>query len=103
MNGTLVQLLPLLIIVVLLYLVMIRPQQRRQRQMMNLQRQLTPGQRVMTNAGLFATVSAVEDDHVVLEVAPGVECRFTKAAVVQVVTPVSSGEPSSGEEASSSA
>ncbi|MGH3319947.1 MAG: preprotein translocase subunit YajC [Streptosporangiaceae bacterium] len=85
MSNTLVQLLPIIAIVVLLYLVLIRPQQRRQRRMTDVRRRLQPGQRVMTNAGLFATVSVVDDEHVVLEVAPGVRCRFVKASVVQVI------------------
>lgn len=84
-GNALVQLLPLIIIVVLFWLLLIRPQRNRQRQLQALQRALTPGQRVMTNAGLFATVSAVEDDSVVLEVAPGIDCRYSKAAVVQVL------------------
>ncbi|MQA85416.1 MAG: preprotein translocase subunit YajC [Streptosporangiales bacterium] len=84
-NNALVQLLPLLIIVVLFWLLLIRPQRNRQRQMMSIQRALTSGQRVMTSAGLYATVSAVEDDAVVLEIAPGVNCRYSKASVVQVV------------------
>lgn len=84
-GNALVQLLPIAVIVVLFWLLLIRPQRNRQRQLVSLQRALTPGQRVMTNAGLYATVSVVEDDAVVLEIAPGVNCRYSKAAVVQVV------------------
>lgn len=84
-GNALVSLLPFAAIAVLFWLLLIRPQRNRQRQLMSLQRALTPGQRVVTNAGLYATVSTVEDDAVVLEVAPGVNCRYSKAAVVQVV------------------
>lgn len=96
-GNALVNLLPLLIIVALFWLLLIRPQRNRQRQMQSIQRALTSGQRVMTNAGLYATVSAVEDDSVVLEVAPGVNCRYSKAAVVQVVD-----SPDSAQEESTS-
>lgn len=98
MDNALVQLLPLILIVLLLYLVLIRPQQKRRRQLMELQRQLHRGQRVMTSSGLFATVTAVDDDQVILEVAAGVDCRYSKAAVVQVVGSVNGDETTSTEE-----
>lgn len=50
-----------------------------------MQNSLRPGVRVMTTSGMYATVVAVDDDGVVLEIAPGVEARFVKQAVMQVV------------------
>jgi preprotein translocase subunit YajC len=41
----------------------------------------------MTTAGLFAEIQAVEDDQVHLEIAPGVVCRFSRAAVARVIDP----------------
>ena len=51
-------------------------QRRRGRAVQDVQRQLRPGMNVMTTAGLYAEVQAVEDDQVHLEIAPGVVCRF---------------------------
>ena len=45
----------------------------------------------MTTSGLFATVSSVEDDAVVLEVAPGVHSRYAKQAVLRVINPEQPG------------
>ncbi len=87
-GNILATILPLVVIVLIFYLVLIRPQQRRRRQLLQLQSQLHVGQRVMTNSMLFANVVAVDDDQVVLEVAPGVECRYGKSAIVQVLGPV---------------
>jgi preprotein translocase subunit YajC len=84
-SNPLMSLLPLILIVVVFYFLLIRPQRRRQQQQSQLQNQLVPGQRVMTTAGLLATVAAVEDDAIVLEIAPGVETRFVKQAVAQVL------------------
>jgi preprotein translocase subunit YajC len=42
---------------------------------------------VMTTAGLYAEVQAVEDDQVHLEIAPGIVCRFARAAVARVLDP----------------
>ena len=46
---------------------------------------LQPGSRIMTTAGLFATVTAVEDDGVVLEVAPGVHSKYARQAISRVL------------------
>jgi preprotein translocase subunit YajC len=54
----------------------------------------------MTTAGLFATVVAVEDDAVVLEIAPGVTSRWNKAAISRVLPePVADEEVSDADEA----
>jgi preprotein translocase subunit YajC len=78
-------LLIIVVLVVLFYFVLIRPQSRRRKQVMEQQRQVQPGQRVRTTAGMYATVVAVEDDDVILEVAPGVQSRFIKRAIMEVL------------------
>ena len=78
----------LIIIVVLfglLYFVTIRPQRNRQRAAQQTQRDIQPGMRVRTTAGMYATVAAVEDQEVVLEVAPGVNVRFLRRAIMDVI------------------
>jgi preprotein translocase subunit YajC len=84
-SNPLVTLLPVILIGVVFYFLLFRPQRRRQQQQQQMQRQVEPGQRVMTTAGMIADVVAVEDDAVVLEIAPGVEVRFVKAAIGQVL------------------
>lgn len=81
----LAQLLPLIILVALFWFLVIRPARNRQREAQQTQSSLRTGQHVMTTAGLYATVSAVEDDAVVLEVAPGVTSRYAKAAVAKIL------------------
>src|SRR5262245_31589506 len=73
------------LIVVAFYFFLIRPQRNRQRQQQQMQNTVTPGARVMTTNGMFATVVAVDDDGIVLEIAPGVEARFVKQAIMQIV------------------
>ena len=70
----------------LLYFVTIRPQRNRQRAALQTQSQIQPGMRVRTTAGMYATVTAVEDQEVVLEVAPGVNVRFLRRAIMDVVS-----------------
>ena len=80
-------LFPIIIVALfgLLYFVMIRPQRNRQRQAAQMQNQVMPGQRVRTTAGMYATVVSVEGDDVVLEVAPGVNVRYMRRAIMGVV------------------
>jgi len=77
----------ILVVVVAFYMLMIRPQQRKRQQAQQQQNTIQPGARVRTTAGMYATVVAVDGDDVVLEVAPGVEARFMKRAVMDVVSP----------------
>src|ERR1700744_5826289 len=74
----------------LVYVFMIRPQQRRRQQAAQKTNTVAPGAQVRTTAGMYATVVEVDGDDVVLEVAPGVEVRYMKRAIMEVVSP---GEP----------
>lgn len=68
-----------------IYFVMFRPQRRRRQNAMQMQSGLVPGQRIRTTAGMYGTVSSVEDNDVVVEVAPGVNIRMLRRAVMEVV------------------
>lgn len=81
------QLLPLAILILAFWFLVIRPARNRQRQATQTQSSLRPGQQVMTTAGMYATVSDVEDDAVVLEISPGVTSRYAKAAVARIIEP----------------
>lgn len=83
--GTLI---PLLLIVVVGYLLFIRPARARQRKAAETRGSVAPGAEVITTAGMIATVVDVDDDTVTLEVAPGVHSRFVKGAIARVTTPV---------------
>ncbi len=76
----------------LVYFFMIRPQQRRRQQAAQQQNTIAPGARVRTTAGMYATVVEVDGDDVVLEVAPGIEVRFMKRAIMDVVSPADAVE-----------
>ncbi len=78
----------ILIVVVIagFYMLMIRPQRRRAQQAQQKQNAVQPGVRVRTTAGMYATVVDVDGDDVVLEVAPGIEVRYMKRAIMDVVS-----------------
>jgi preprotein translocase subunit YajC len=90
--------MPLLLIVLLfgvMYFMMIRPQQKRRREAQAMQSALGPGDDIVTIGGLHATVVAVEDDVVTLELSPGVTARYARPAIARVLKqePVAAEEP----------
>jgi len=78
--------LPILFFVVL-YFLMIAPNQKKQKKWQAMLGQLKSGDRVTTNGGLRGTVLTVKDDVVVLRVQPdGVKLEFVKSAIAAVTT-----------------
>ena len=80
-GGMFTQLLPLIFIVVIFYFLLIRPQQQKQKNQKELLGSLKKGDQVVTLGGIYGTIIQVSDDEITLEVAKGVNMRFTKSAV----------------------
>ena len=78
--------LPILFFVVL-YFLMIAPNQKKQKKWQEMLSKLKSGDRVTTNGGLRGTVLTVKDDVVILRVQPdGVKLEFVKSAIAAVTT-----------------
>jgi preprotein translocase subunit YajC len=78
--------LALFVTLLLMWALLIRPQQRRMRQHQSVVSSLRPGDEIVTAGGIYGRVRSVDDDSMILEVAPGVELRVLRAAVSQRVT-----------------
>ena len=76
--------LPLLLIAVLFWFLIIRPQRRRAQQQGRLIESLERGQEVVTAGGLYGRIDHVGDEDVRLEIAPGTVVRVDKRAVSQL-------------------
>lgn len=77
---------PLIALVVtfgLMYVLLIRPQQRKLRQHQAVVASLRAGDEIVTAGGIYGTIVSVGDETMVVEVAPGVELRILRAAVSQ--------------------
>jgi preprotein translocase subunit YajC len=86
---------PLLLMVgllVVMYLVVIRPQSRKRKEMASMQQNVDVGSQVLTIGGLYGTVVGSDDESVTLEVAPGVTNRYARGAIGRVV-PDATPEP----------
>jgi preprotein translocase subunit YajC len=78
-------LLPILGMLLIFYFLMIRPQQKRQKEMQKMLAAVKKGDRVLTASGMYGTVSGVRDDVVVLQIADNVKVEMLKSAVTGVV------------------
>ena len=86
--NDLAALLPLVAILALFWFMVVRPQQRRQREVTALQSSIEVGQRVMMSSGIYGTVRSIDDERARLEVAPGTEVEIARAAIAKVDAPV---------------
>jgi len=92
MMSTLTSMLPLVLMFVVLYFVMIRPQMKRQKEHRSMIDALSKGDEVATSGGLLGKVSKLGETHLSLEVANGVEVQVQRSAVVQVLPKGSIGK-----------
>ena len=68
----------------IVYFMIIRPQQRKQKATAAMLSSIRKGDRVLTTGGLFGTVVGTKDDVVVLKVADDVKMEFSRQAIVQI-------------------
>jgi preprotein translocase subunit YajC len=80
-------LLPILLLIVLMYFMLIRPQQKRMRAQQALLSAVQEGDEVLTTAGVYGFITAMEGDVVWVEIAEGVEVRVAKGAIARRVDP----------------
>ena len=85
MASSLTGMLPLILMFVVLYFVMIRPQMKRQKEHKAMLDALAKGDEVATAGGVLGKVTQLSDHSIVLEVATGVEIQVQRHAVVQVL------------------
>ena len=84
-QSTLMGMLPLVLMFVVLYFVMIRPQMKKQKEHKSMIEALAKGDEVVTAGGLLGKVSKIGDSFIGVELATGVEVQMQRSAVVQVL------------------
>ena len=83
--GSLGTMLPLVLMFVVLYFVMIRPQMKRQKEHKTMIDALAKGDEVVTSGGLLGKISKIGESFLSVEIANGVEIQVQRSAVVQVL------------------
>jgi preprotein translocase subunit YajC len=84
-ESGLLGMLPLVLMFVVLYFVMIRPQMKRQKEQKTMIEALAKGDEVVTAGGVIGKISKLGDNFVHLEVANGVELQVQRGAITQVL------------------
>jgi preprotein translocase subunit YajC len=84
-TSSLMSFLPLVLMFVVLYFIMIRPQMKRQKEHKAMIDALAKGDEVVIGGGILGRVSKMGDTYVHVEVAGGVEIQVQRASVVQVL------------------
>lgn len=85
LSSSLTGMLPLVVIVVAFFLLMIRPQMKKQKEHNAMLAALTKGDEVATSGGLLGKVTSLSESTVGLQIASGVEIHVQRNAVVQVL------------------
>jgi preprotein translocase subunit YajC len=85
MQSSLMSMLPLVLMFVVLYFVMIRPQMKKQKEHRSMIEALAKGDEIATAGGMLGKVTKLGDSYLSLEIANGVEVQVQRSAVVQVL------------------
>jgi preprotein translocase subunit YajC len=86
-GGGLGMLLPILLFIPLLYLLMIRPQQKRQKQWQQMLAGIKAGDKVTTAGGIRGVILSIKDDSIIIRVAPdNLKLEVAKTAIASVTT-----------------
>jgi preprotein translocase subunit YajC len=84
-SGSYTSILFIVLAIGLFYVLLIRPQRNKQRRAQQMRGEVVPGQRVTTTAGIYGTVTSVDGQDLELEIAPGVEIRVMRRAVMNIL------------------
>lgn len=76
-------LIMMLLIFVVMWLFMIRPQQKRQKELNNFRNSLEPGQKIITAGGIYGKIKEVKETYVLVEVDNNVHIRIDKSMIMK--------------------
>lgn len=82
-GNALITFLPLLLVFVVFYFFMIRPQMKKQKEMTNYRNSLKKGDKVVTTGGIYGRIYEVKDTFVMLEVGGDLKLKVDKSALVK--------------------
>ncbi|WP_240371033.1 preprotein translocase subunit YajC [Anoxybacteroides rupiense] len=83
--ATLMNLLPLLIMFAIFYFLLIRPQQKRQRAVQQMQANLKKGDKIITIGGLHGIIDSIDENKVVIRAGDGSRLTYDRSAIREVV------------------
>jgi len=88
----------ILIFIGLIYLVGVRPQQKRRKELQDIMSRLQPGDEIVTVSGIYGTITEVEGDDIVVDLGNGLEVHMTRRGIAAVLPPEEDEEADDAEE-----
>ena len=85
-GNPLLSMLPIILVIVLMYVLIIMPQKRRQKKHKMFLDEIKPGAKVLTSGGMIGTVRTVFEKTVEVEIAPGIVVTLVKPAILSSAT-----------------
>ncbi len=85
-GGGIMSFLPLLLIIVVFWFFMIRPQMKRQKELKKFRDSLAKGDKVVTTGGIYGKVAEIGDFYIIMEVEGQNKLKIDKAAVIKDMT-----------------
>jgi len=86
--NPIMQFAPFVLIIVVFYFFMIRPQMKRQKELRKYREGLKKGDKVITNGGIYGKVAEVKEDFISVEIAENVKVKMDKSAIVMDMSDV---------------
>ncbi|MGE5395534.1 MAG: preprotein translocase subunit YajC [Candidatus Saccharibacteria bacterium] len=86
--NPLMSFLPMILIIVVFYFFMIRPQMKRQKELNNFRNSLAKGDKVITTGGIYGKIVDLKDNTVLLQVDDNVKIKVDKSAIVKDMTDI---------------
>lgn len=77
--------LPIILMFVILYFLMIRPQQKRQKEQRDMISALSPGDEIVTSGGILGKVTKISEHYVTIEIADGTEMTVQKPSIMTLL------------------
>jgi len=87
-GNALISLMPLILVFVVFYFFMIRPQMKKQKELANYRNSLKKGDRVVTTGGIYGKVVEVKDNIVILDAGGDVKLKVDKSALLKDPTDI---------------
>lgn len=75
--------LPFLVILLIFYFFMIRPQMKRQKELRTFRESLGKGDKIVTTGGIYGKVVEIKDNYVIMEIDNNVNIKVDKAAIIK--------------------
>ena len=91
-------LIVMVLLLVVMYVLMIRPQRQRQQAQQTMIERASVGDDILTSGGIYGTITEIEDDDVVVEIADGLSVHMTRRGIAAVLPPEDEDEDDGEEE-----